>query len=83
MAVVYVLWIYPSIPELSADDSQVPNRTQFKHVIFAPQAWSGYDEAYFPAIRDAIDSGNWTDTQFWIDKAASVLKQASLNLLRR
>ncbi|KAI9762141.1 MAG: Inositol-pentakisphosphate 2-kinase [Chaenotheca gracillima] len=34
----------------------VPGREQFKHVIFAPQAWSGYDEAYFPAVRDALDN---------------------------
>lgn len=59
---------------------QLPNRTQFKHVIFAPQAWSGYDEAYFPAIRDAIDSGNWTETQRWIDRVADILTTASLEL---
>ena len=27
---------------------QLPGRQQFVHVIFAPQAWSGYEEAYFP-----------------------------------
>ncbi|OXV05410.1 hypothetical protein Egran_06821 [Elaphomyces granulatus] len=58
----------------------VPNRTQFKHIIFAPQAWSGYDEAYFPAIRDAIDSANWTETQRWIDRVAGILINASMKL---
>ncbi|KAL1968361.1 hypothetical protein VTN77DRAFT_1890 [Rasamsonia byssochlamydoides] len=63
-----------------AEDGGLPNRTQFKHVIFAPQAWSGYDEAYFPAIRDAIDSGNWTETQRWIDRVADILTKASTEL---
>ncbi|KAK2770019.1 hypothetical protein FQN53_005719 [Emmonsiellopsis sp. PD_33] len=61
-------------------DGGIPNRTQFKHVIFGPQAWSGYDEAFFPAIRDAIDSGNWTETQRWIDRVSFILSDASIAL---
>ncbi|KAJ9269164.1 hypothetical protein DTO212C5_4659 [Paecilomyces variotii] len=59
----------------------VPNRTQFKHVIFGPQAWSGYDEAFFPAIRDAIDAGDWEETQKWIDKIGDIISKASRKLL--
>ncbi|EEP82534.1 conserved hypothetical protein [Uncinocarpus reesii 1704] len=62
------------------DGGGIPNRTQFKHVIFGPQKWSGYDEAFFPAIRDAIDSRNWTETQHWIDKVSLILTDASLKL---
>ncbi|WEW55115.1 glutamate carboxypeptidase II [Emydomyces testavorans] len=62
------------------DGGGVPNRTQFKHIIFGPQKWSGYDEAFFPAIRDAIDSGNWTETQHWIDKVSKLLTRASIKL---
>ncbi|PGH18069.1 hypothetical protein AJ79_00696 [Helicocarpus griseus UAMH5409] len=62
------------------DGGGVPNRTQFKHVIFGPQAWSGYDEAFFPAIRDAIDSGNWVETQRWIDRVSKILNDASRGL---
>jgi len=58
----------------------VPNRTQFKHIIFAPQAWSGYDEAFFPAIRDAIDAGNWVETQKWISRTSEILTKASKKL---
>ncbi|EAS32604.3 glutamate carboxypeptidase Tre2 [Coccidioides immitis RS] len=58
----------------------VPNRTQFKHIIFGPQKWSGYDEAFFPAIRDAIDSRNWTETQHWINKVSKILTKASIKL---
>ncbi|KAF2453292.1 hypothetical protein BDY21DRAFT_356261 [Lineolata rhizophorae] len=59
----------------------VPGREQFKHIIFGPQAWSGYDEAYFPAIRDAIDSGNWTAAQTQLQKAADILSRACDRLL--
>ncbi|KIV80647.1 hypothetical protein PV11_08134 [Exophiala sideris] len=56
------------------------NRTQFKHVIFAPQAWSGYDEAYFPGIRDAIDAGDWVEAQHQVEKIAGILVDAASKL---
>ena len=60
---------------------QIPGRTQFKHVLFGPQAWSGYDEAYFPAVRDAMHAANWTLAQLQADKAADLLRKASRKLL--
>ncbi|EAW09643.1 M28 family metallopeptidase [Aspergillus clavatus NRRL 1] len=60
----------------------IPNRTQFKHVVFGPQLWSGYDAATFPAIRDTIDTGNWTLTQEWIDRVSQIIQDASSSLLR-
>ncbi|KAI9738063.1 MAG: hypothetical protein M1818_005491 [Claussenomyces sp. TS43310] len=59
----------------------LPGRDQFKHILFAPQAWSGYDEAYFPAIRDAVEAGDWPLAQNNIEKAAAILKAASAKLL--
>ncbi|EXJ53465.1 uncharacterized protein A1O5_13333 [Cladophialophora psammophila CBS 110553] len=53
------------------------NRTQFKHVIFAPQLWSGYDDATFPGVRDAIDTGNWEAAQEEVEKVARILEQAA------
>ncbi|KIW86587.1 uncharacterized protein Z519_12808 [Cladophialophora bantiana CBS 173.52] len=53
------------------------NRTQFKHVIFAPQLWSGYDDATFPGVRDAIDMGNWEAAQREVEKVARILEQAA------
>ncbi|PGH27465.1 hypothetical protein AJ80_00945 [Polytolypa hystricis UAMH7299] len=72
-------WLETHLLDLE-DDGGIPNRTQFKHVIFGPQTWSGYDEAFFPAIRDAIDSGNWTETQRWIDRVSGILHMASTRL---
>jgi hypothetical protein len=60
---------------------QLPGRTQFKHVIFAPQAWSGYDEAFFPSIRDAMDAGDWAEAQKQVEKVANILSTAVSNLV--
>ncbi|GLB11414.1 hypothetical protein AtubIFM57258_008284 [Aspergillus tubingensis] len=64
-------------------DGGVPNRTQFKHVIFGPELWSGYDPTLFPAIRDSIDSGNWTLTQEWIDRVSNIISDASDHLVHK
>ena len=58
----------------------MPGRTQFKHVIFAPQAWSGYDEAFFPSIRDAMDAGDWIEAQKQVEKVAITLSTAASQL---
>ncbi|KAJ5616105.1 hypothetical protein N7537_001219 [Penicillium hordei] len=59
----------------------IPNRTQYRHVIFGPELWSGYDASIFPAIRDSINTGNWTLTQYWIDRVANTIHHASDKLL--
>lgn len=62
------------------DQHGVPGREQFKHIIFGPQAWSGYDEAFFPAVRDALDVGNFTAAQVQVEKAAKILRRATEKL---
>jgi hypothetical protein len=61
---------------------QLAGREQYKHVIFAPQAWSGYDGAFFPGIRDAIDEGNWSEAQKQVDKVVHLLLRACRRLLQ-
>jgi N-acetylated-alpha-linked acidic dipeptidase len=56
---------------------QIPNRTQFKHVLFGPDLWSSYDAAFFPAIRDSIEAGDWDLTSKVVDTAAKVLQSAA------
>ncbi|KAI8629164.1 Zn-dependent exopeptidase [Xylariaceae sp. FL1651] len=60
----------------------IPNRTQFKHVIFGPQLWSGYDEAYFPAIRDVVEAEDWPLAQSIIDKTARIISNAATTLVK-
>lgn len=60
----------------------LPGRRQFKHVIYGPQLWSGYDEAYFPGIRDALfEYKNVTAAQEQVDIVAKVLQHASWKLV--
>lgn len=59
----------------------IPGREQFKHILFAPQAWSGYEVSFFPAIRDAVEKRDWALAQKQIEKAAGILKRASHKLV--
>jgi N-acetylated-alpha-linked acidic dipeptidase len=43
--------------------------------------WSGYDEAYFPSIRDAMDAGDWKEAQKQVEKVASILSTAVKELV--
>ncbi|KAK7943404.1 glutamate carboxypeptidase [Apiospora aurea] len=60
----------------------IPNRTQFVHVVFGPQLWSGYDEAYFPAIRDAVDAGDLELAQNITEKTGKIISEAAKVLVR-
>ncbi|KAK2614942.1 hypothetical protein N8I77_001730 [Diaporthe amygdali] len=71
---VELSWTDPSMNE------QIPNRTQFRHVVFGPQLWSGYDEAFFPAIRDVVESGNWTLANITVEKTARIMRDAATAL---
>jgi N-acetylated-alpha-linked acidic dipeptidase len=64
-----------------ANRMQIPNRTQFRHVVFGPQLWSGYDEAYFPAIRDAIDARDFPLAQSLANKTAGIIAAAAKALI--
>ena len=71
------------LPKGPKDKSQhgVPGREQFKHVIFGPQAWSGYEEAYFPAVRDALEGGDWEGAMRAVEVAAEVIRKAGEKLV--
>ena len=62
-------------------DYGIPGRTQFKHVVFGPKAWSGYDEAYFPAVRDMLSRRDWEGAQRMVEIAAKRIQAAGDNLL--
>ncbi|KAJ6141270.1 hypothetical protein N7470_010166 [Penicillium chermesinum] len=59
----------------------IPNRTQFRHVIFGPELSSGYGASVFPAVRDSFSTGDLTLTQHWIDRVAHIIRDASAKLL--
>ncbi|PHH92196.1 hypothetical protein CDD83_8485 [Cordyceps sp. RAO-2017] len=55
----------------------IPNRTQFKHVVYGPELWSSYDGAVFPAIRDTVEAGEWDLARRVTAKTAAILRQAA------
>lgn len=55
----------------------IPNRTQFVHTVFGPQLWSGYDEAFFPAIRDAVDVRDFELARSLVNKTATIFSAAA------
>lgn len=63
------------------DQHGIPGREQYKHIIFGPQLWSGYEEAYFPAVRDAMEDGDWERAQKMVEKAAKILDRAGKRLV--
>lgn len=63
------------------DEAGLVNRTQFKHVVFGPQKWSGYDEAFFPGIRDWVEVGDMRKAQEELIKVAGIIKQAAGTLV--
>ncbi|KAM3498898.1 hypothetical protein MY10362_007810 [Beauveria mimosiformis] len=54
----------------------IPNRTQFKHVVFGPPLLSTNDEALFPAIRDLIEAEDWSGAKEAMAKTAGMLRHA-------
>ncbi|KAG5997136.1 hypothetical protein E4U54_002440 [Claviceps lovelessii] len=58
----------------------IPNRTQFKHVVFGPEKWSTYDISVFPAIRDTIEAGDWELAGRITSKTAAILRHAATTL---
>ncbi|KAK2037995.1 PA domain-containing protein [Colletotrichum somersetense] len=58
----------------------MPNRPQFKHVIFGPQAWSGNKPVTFAGIRDAVEAGDWGLANKMAEKTARIIHNATTTL---
>ncbi|GJC80363.1 putative glutamate carboxypeptidase LAMP1 [Colletotrichum liriopes] len=58
----------------------MPNRPQFKHVIFGPQAWTGNKPVTFAGIRDAVEAGDWELANKLVEKTARIIQNATTML---
>lgn len=58
----------------------LPGREQFKHVLFAPERWGG-GVSVFPAIRDAMEDGEWEVAQRMVVRTAKILERAGRRLV--
>ncbi|KAF8460373.1 hypothetical protein BDZ91DRAFT_777420 [Kalaharituber pfeilii] len=53
----------------------------FKHILVAPNIHNAYETTYFPAIRDALDAGDWEAAQSNVEKVAKRLSAATDKIL--
>ncbi|MBV8517929.1 MAG: M28 family metallopeptidase [Acidobacteria bacterium] len=52
----------------------LPNRPWFKHYVYAPGFYTGYDVKTLPAVREAIEQRKWGDVNAQIRATAEVLE---------
>ncbi|KAI9313399.1 hypothetical protein BX666DRAFT_1864081, partial [Dichotomocladium elegans] len=59
------------------DPEGIQGRTWFKHVVYAPGLWTGYSSQVFPAIADALDTGNKKLASYKEARAAESVQNAA------
>jgi N-acetylated-alpha-linked acidic dipeptidase len=52
----------------------LPGRPWFRHIIYAPGAYTGYGVKTIPGVREAIEQKKWTEANEQIVKAANALQ---------
>jgi N-acetylated-alpha-linked acidic dipeptidase len=52
----------------------LPRRSWYKHMIYAPGVYSGYDAKTVPGVREAIEQKHWAEANAEIVRVANVLK---------
>jgi N-acetylated-alpha-linked acidic dipeptidase len=52
----------------------LPNRSWFKHQIYAPGLYTGYGVKTIPAVREAIEEKKWKEAEQHIVRVAAVLQ---------
>ncbi|KAI1770963.1 Zn-dependent exopeptidase [Hypoxylon cercidicola] len=67
-------------------ENGLPGRPWYKHLIFAPGLWAGYDGVVFPGITECLENGDISGANAWvrevvkvIGKACSIVDNAELN----
>ncbi|KAH0832602.1 hypothetical protein AYO21_06004 [Fonsecaea monophora] len=55
----------------------LPTREFYKHVVFAPGLDTGYAPVEWPGVTEAVDGGNLTLAQQWVEKSARAVEVAA------
>jgi N-acetylated-alpha-linked acidic dipeptidase len=55
-------------------------RPWYKHTVYAPGRYAGYDVAYLPGVREATDRGDWETARREADALAAALRRAAARL---
>ncbi|XXH01969.1 Vacuolar protein sorting-associated protein 70 [Hypoxylon texense] len=77
---------YMMIERSFLHESGLPGRPWYKHLIFAPGLWAGYDGVVFPGVTECLENDDISGANTWIqevakviDKACSIVDDARLN----
>jgi N-acetylated-alpha-linked acidic dipeptidase len=52
----------------------LPERGWFRHQIYAPGLYTGYDAKTLPAVREAVEAQRWADANQQAHRAAQALQ---------
>jgi N-acetylated-alpha-linked acidic dipeptidase len=59
---------------LTSDDG-LKGRSWYKHLLYAPGFYTGYGVKTVPAVREAIEQGQWADVDNEIARVAAALNR--------
>ncbi len=64
------------------NETGLPRRPWYKHTIYAPGYYTGYDVKTMPGIREAIEQRNWEEAQQQIDTDAKTISGLAEYLMK-
>ena len=61
-------------------DGGLPGREWFKHMVFAPGLWLGYQGVVFPGVLEALDDGDLEGAKVWVERIACAINDVAESL---
>jgi N-acetylated-alpha-linked acidic dipeptidase len=61
-------------------DGGLPGREWFKHMVFAPGLWLGYQGVAFPGVLEALDDGDLEGAKIWVERIAGAINGVAESL---
>ena len=59
------------------NDAGLPKRPWYRHMLYAPGFYTGYDVKTLPGIREAIEQRDWREADTQIGRVAAALNELS------
>ncbi len=72
--------ILQSIEQQLANERGLPGRPWYKHMLYAPGAYTGYAAKTLPGVREAIELRRWPDATDYITVVAETLARAAARI---
>jgi N-acetylated-alpha-linked acidic dipeptidase len=61
-------------------DGGLPGREWFKHMVFAPGLWLGYQGVVFPGVLEALGDGDLEGAKVWVERVAGAINDLAESL---